>query len=167
MTMPDQTMAGLVAAHASRAAMAARLAELSDRPVDVLYFGCIERAGHYLWSREGTGRPCTDRRDRELAQRLGGLDGALCWNSKSKRGQYSHERDETEGLAFLTHREGWTALAFWDRSVDHRGACNSAFLAEGTLTFAQIIRHARLRWPEVWARFSFEIVEVDAGGRRR
>ena len=165
MTMPDQTMAGLVAAHASRAAMAARLAELSDRPVDVLYFGCIERAGHYLWSREGTGRPCTDRRDRELAQRLGGLDGALCWNSKSDR--YSHECDETEGLAFVTHREGWTALAFWDRSVDGRGACNSAFLAEGTLTCAQIVRHARQRWPEVWARFSFDVVEVDAGGRRR
>ena len=155
----------LVAGHAPRSAMIERLASLCDRPVDVLYFGCIGRAGHFLWSREGTGRPCTDRRDRELTQRLGGLDGALCWNSKS--GRYSHERDETEGLAFVTHREGWTALAFWDRSVDHRGACNSAFVAEGTLTFAQIIRHARLRWPEVWARFSFDVVEVDAGGRRR
>ena len=166
MTAPSPApMRVLVAGHAPRSAMVERLASLCDRPVDVLYFGCIGRAGHFLWSREGTGRPCTDRRDRELAQRLGGLDGALCWNSKS--GRYSHERDETEGLAFVTHREGWTALAFWDRSVDGRGACNSAFLAEGTLTFAQIVRHARLRWPEVWARFPFEIVEVDAGGRRR
>ncbi len=166
MTMPDQTMAGLVAAHASRAAMAARLAELSDRPVDVLYFGCIGQAGHYLWRREGVDRPRMMSRDEDaMVRRLGGLDGALCWNSKS--GRYSHERDETEGLAFVTHREGWTALAFWDRSVDHRSACNSAFVAEGTLTFAQIIRHARLRWPEVWARFSFDVVEVDAGGRRR
>jgi len=33
------------------------------------------------------------------------------------------------------------------------------------VTFAQIVRVARHRWPKIWARFSFPVVEVDAQGR--
>lgn len=163
--MTTQSMTDLVLQHAPRSAMVERLASLCDRPdAPVYYFGCIERAGHYLWTR-GTHGPRTDHdRERTLTLLFGGLDGVLCWSNAPAR--YSYERDETEGLALVTHRAGWTALAFWDRSVDKRGGCNSAFIAEGTLTFAQLVRRAKSRWPEVWARFSFEVVEVDASGRR-
>ena len=44
--------------------------------------------------------------------------------------------------------------------VDRRGACNSAFIVHGDLTFAQVIRAAR----QVWARFTFPVVEVDERG---
>lgn len=157
-----------------RREMIARLASLCWRPVAECYFyGCIERAGHYLW-RRGSGRPAAahDMEDsirRALAAPLDAAGvGGLCWNSpKSKWGESSYDRDETEGRALLTQRNGWTVVAFWDRSVDRRGACNAAFIVKGELTFAQAVRVARHRWPEVWARFTFDVVEVDEHGARR
>lgn len=167
------TMADLVLSHAPRGLMAARLAAVSVRlDVECYYFGCIERAGHFLWRRQGHGRPL-DAYDVEntIRRTVGSLDaaavGGLCWNSpKSQRdNSSSYDRDETEGRALLTRRNGWTAISFWDRSVDRRGACNSAFFCQGELTFAQIVRVARHRWPEIWALFTFPIVEVDGSGR--
>lgn len=151
----------LILAHAPREQMVARLAALSVRPTtECLYFGCIGRPGHYLWAKEGDRMVEAWRRETEVRHRLGGtLDGALCWNGRKESG-----RDETEGRAFLTHRGGWTALAFWDRSVDRRGACNSVFLAPGELTFEQLVRLARHHWPKVWERFTFPVVEVDERG---
>lgn len=173
----DRTVHDLVRDLAPRREMVARLASLCWRPeAECYYFGCIERAGHFLWRRQGRGRPATahDVEDSiQFAVLAAPLDaagvGGLCWNSpKSKQDGYSrYERDETEGRALLTQRNGWTAIAFWDRSVDRRGACNSAFIVKGELTFAQVVRIARHRWPEVWARFTFDVVEVDENGKLR
>lgn len=160
------TMKDLIISHAPRESMAARLAELAVRPATpCYYFGCIGRSGHFLWSAATGGVAAHASRDieREICAVFGALDGTLCWNWRA--GFYSCERDETEGRALLTHRTGWTAIAFWDRSVDRRGACNSVFLAPGTLTFNQIARLARHRFPQVWQRFGFPVVEVDATGR--
>lgn len=128
--------------------------------VDCYYFGCIGGPGHYMHKR-GAHSPYDE--ERTIGAAFGGIDGKLCWNSKP--GDYSYNREETEGRAFLTHKSGWTAIAFWDRSVDRRGACNSAFFVRGELTFAQMVRVARHQWPQVWARFTFEVVEVDRSGR--
>ncbi len=158
------TMQDLILAHAPRERMATRLAMCCVRPdVDCYHFGCMDGPGHYLRGPGGTSR--LSALERELTTLFAGLDGTLCWNSpRSDRDRYDR-RDETEGRAFVSHRGGWTALAFWDRSVDRRGACNSAFFVRGTLTFAQIVRVARHCWPKIWARFSFAVVEVDANGR--
>ena len=162
----------LVLAHASRQQMARIIADLCVRPdAECFYFGCLDRPGHYLSTRRG--RRVVDAWDAQdtLTRVFGGIDGKLCWNSPppGDRGS-SYDRDETEGLALITHRADksgdWTALAFWDRSVDRRGACNSAFFCRGQLTFAQMVRVARTVWPEVWARFNFPIVQVDRTGRR-
>jgi hypothetical protein len=156
---------GLILAHAPREQMAARLASLSVRPTtECLYFGCIRKAGHYLWAKNGDHIVEDWQREREIRQVFGGaLDGALCWNGRAERRGHD-QRDETEGRAFITHRGGWTALAFWDRSVDKRGACNSVFFAPGELTFEQMVRLARHHWPKVWERFTFAVVEVDERG---
>lgn len=162
-------MCDLILDHAPRQVMHARLADISQPNVDCFFFGCEgQSSGHYLFAR---------RRSHEFlrttewsAQRaLGGLtrcgkptlDGSLCWNSALS---YS-ERYETEGRAFRTCRNGWTAVAFWDRTGDKRGASNTVFLASGELTFAQLIRAAKHAWPEVWARFTFPVIEVDARGQ--
>lgn len=159
------TMQDLILAHAPREQMAMRLAARCVRPdAECFYFGCIDGPGHFF---HGQGRGCHAFRELEDRLRLlfAGLDGTLCWNSpRSERDRYAR-RDEAEGRAFVTHRGGWTALAFWDRSVDRRGACNSVFFVRGTLTFAQIVRVARHRWPNIWSRFDFPVVEVDAQGR--
>ena len=64
---------------------------------------------------------------------------------------------QIEGEAALHHKGGWTALAFWDRSVDKRGGCNSVFFAEGTYGPAAVLEIAREHFPEVWVRFTFEV----------
>ena len=155
----------LILAHATREQLAARLAASAAVRVDVdcFYFGCVGGPGHFF---HGPGGTTKLRATEEVVTALfKGIDGKLCWNSpRADRDRYDY-RDETEGRAFITHSGGWTALAFWDRSVDRRGACNSAFFVQGTLTFAQIVRVARHRWPKLWARFAFPVVEVDARGR--
>jgi hypothetical protein len=84
------------------------------------------------------------------------IDGGLC-----------PKGPEIEGRALIHHKDGWTAMSFWDRSVDHRGKCNSSFLAEGTFTFEEMLAIAREKFPRVVGRFKFEIVPAEdrAGSR--
>lgn len=117
----------------------------------VYYFGCVEQAGHYLWdtrfqrhywgSAEALSIPWLDK-----------LDGGLC---------PVHNR-EVEGEALLHVMNGWTAIAFWDRSVDKRGKCNSSFIAEGVHTFDEMRKIAEENFPKVWSRFPFKITEFQA-----
>lgn len=158
-------MRDLILAHAPRQAMHARLSEVCA-PIDGCYFfGCDGRtAGHYLYGRHKSAAALREI-ERTIDHALGkSLDGALCWNSaRQARGYDPH--NETEGRAFRTCRNGWTAVAFWDRTGDKRGASNTVFIAYGELTFSQVIRAAKHAWPEVWARFTFPVVEVDARGQ--
>jgi hypothetical protein len=146
MTGPD--MDALLLSAASRESMATRLGSLCVRPAECLYFGCVEGPGHYL-----RGGSTGDRGD--VRQAFEEIDMALCWSQK----------DQTQGRALVTRRNGWTALAFWDRSLDQRPGCNSVFFVRGNLTFAQMVWVSRHRWPKIWSRFSFQVVEVDANGR--
>lgn len=159
------TMQDLVARHAPRSEMVARLASICSRPeVDCYYFGYTPHAGHGLSVRNKSSSARYEI-EKRLEVQLGCLDRPFCWNGpKTPRDQYDR-RDEAEGRAFLTHRAGLTVLAFWDRSGDKRGASNTAFICPGTLTFAQIVRQARHTWPQIWARFTFPVVQVDERGR--
>jgi len=157
MTEPD--MKALVLSAASRELMVMRLVSLCVRPSECFYFGpgdellilgrVVRRVigGHYL-----RGGRAEERAD--ICRAFGELDMALCWSQK----------DQTQGRALVTQRNGWTALAFWDRSLDQRPGCNSAFFVRGNLSFAQMVWVARHRWPTIWSRFSFQVVEVDAQG---
>lgn len=108
----------------------------------VLYFGCIGGAGHYLHD-DRTRRHF--RRDAQ-GQPWDAIDGSLC-----------PPGPQLEGRALVHHRDGWTALAFWDRSVDHRGNSNSAFFIDATVDFPDALQAAKDAWPEVFARFTFEV----------
>lgn len=118
-----------------------------------LYFGCWGDTGHSLWNTHA-------RMVRELhpwGVGSSGLDGTLAPTDPPLR-RGSLRRDEMdEGIAALIHKDDWTALAFWDRSVDRRGGSNSVFLLPGTLTFDEATRAAREAFPRVWERFSFEV----------
>ena len=120
----------------------------------VLYFGAIDRPGHYLhegrkviWS------------DNNIPWREGELDGKLCVGVRdTSYGWTADRKDQVEGRAKLTHKDGWTALAFWDRSVDHRYNSNSTFVIEGTHNAADAIALARDAYPWIWERFGFDVV---------
>jgi hypothetical protein len=87
------------------------------------------------------------------------IDGKLQPGCFYDRGCWEHGR-ENEGEALLHHKDGWTALSFWDRSVDHRGACNSTYLAEGTFTFEEMVELAKTRFAARWSLMKFQVTKA-------
>ena len=111
----------------------------------MFYFGCHRDAGHYLW---------TEDKDRLSITRLlseqpwgYGVDGDLC-----------PPKGFAYGQAMLTHRYAWSALSWWDNSIDTRPGSHSTFLAVGTHSASALLAMARARFPWVFARFKYEVV---------
>lgn len=106
----------------------------------VFYFGCYQRSGHFFWS-PGM------RNDwhAEKAIPWEHVDGVLCPGSTGdpNRPTWEMKRPQVQGEAALHRKDGWTALAFWDRSVDERGGCNSMLFAEGTHSFEEMVSPPR------------------------
>jgi hypothetical protein len=112
---------------------------------DDFYFGCWDRSGHFLVTPGG--RHVYDN-PKDFPVREGILDGGLL----------PPFQPQVEGRAVLVHLSGWTILSFWDRSVDTRGGCSSSFVMRGTLDFVAATQRARERFPQVWNRYTFEVV---------
>ena len=111
------------------------------------YFGCKDAGGHELWGTKGK-RVRYDWKTRHFdwPGPWQDLDGALY-------------RDGAQGRATLHHKDGWTCIDFPDRTIDKRGGSHSAFFFEDTLTFDEAVSEAKRRWPNIFDRFDFEIVE--------
>lgn len=106
----------------------------------VLYFGCIREVGHYLYDTKWT---------RSLDFSVvpwDEIDGKLC-----------PQETTDQGASELHQKEGWTALAFWDYSIDKRPGSNSVFFAEGLHTFAEMCQISREHFPQVYERIDFII----------
>lgn len=117
---------------------------------DVYFFGCANHeAGHYLFTVQGRSIPYWEW-NRTLP--WVNIDGSL---APGGRGQAS--RDEIDGHAALHHKDGWTALAWWDRSVDKRGGCNAGLYARGTFTAEEMLAKGREAFPVIFARFKYTI----------
>ncbi len=115
-----------------------------------------EHRGHYLYL------PVPGRRGAGVGW-TGDPFGATPWTgeeldqglllAKEQRGR-SDERDQTQGLARLCHRNGWTALSLWDRTGDPRGGSNSAIVAEGLHDFDTMVKLFAETFPALWARIT-------------
>ncbi len=117
-----------------------------------LYFGCIDRPGHYLfdenrrhlWSRYPEGFPWNDSH----------MDTGLLKNG-------GHP-DVCDGKVFWTCGGDplWYAFVWWDRSVDKRGACNSGFYVRGFdhNQPAKAFAHACATFPDVVKRQRHSLV---------
>jgi hypothetical protein len=106
---------------------------------DVYYFGAWGEPGHHLWT---PGRRSAWEVERSLPWRH--LDAALV----------NPHPDQPEGIARLHHRDGWTALAFWDRSCDRRFGSNSAIIARGERGAAEMLALFEQHFPAVWQRIT-------------
>jgi hypothetical protein len=91
---------------------------------------------------------------------------STCSRCCRSRGSTARER-EVQGEALLHHAKGWTALAFWDRSVDSRPGSNAVFFADAYRGFDAMLADAREHWPTIFARFGFEIIDVRALSKTR
>jgi hypothetical protein len=116
--------------------------------VKVYYYGCWNGKGHFLWQPNGR----WVEGDESLATPWpSGYRLCPGWVDQYNLGP------QVQGEAGLHHKDGWTALAFWDRSVDDRFGCISVFYAEGTYDSAAMLEVAREHFSKVWARYPFEV----------
>lgn len=105
------------------------------------YFGCGDRAGHYLYSQS---RSVTYGDRGTLARGLEHFDGVLAPLGETQL--YVAAMNRLGGL-------GYSALAWWDRSVDKRPASNSIIFAPGlTIPAEDLLAQAQQRFPWVFAR---------------
>lgn len=65
--------------------------------------------------------------------------------------------NQEEGRGRLYHREGWTLLAFPDRTCDSRMNSFSAFIVDQTLTSDEMVTLASEEFDSIWSRFKFSV----------
>jgi len=117
----------------------------------IFHYGCANNSkGHYVHTGKGL-NPYGPEKNSFLETNPWGyeVDSGLC-----------PKGPEIAGRALIHHKDGWTAMSFWDRSVDTRGKSNSNFFAEGTHTFDEMVAIAKEHFTEIMARFTFPIVEA-------
>jgi hypothetical protein len=117
---------------------------------NIFFFGCWSGAGHHL--QDATGR-VRYQLPQDFPMPPDFLDTGLL----------PPKLPEVEGRATFVHLNGWTIISFWDRSVDTRGKCNSAFVMRGIYSFEDAIEKAKAAFPQIWKRFTFEVVERKFG----
>lgn len=117
-----------------------------------MYFGCVDLAGHFLYEpRKFEGQPV-----HQLVRYPGNnpwgllIDGGLCPNA-STRNELPPE-DQPVNRAKLHRKDGWTAIAWWDRTGDKRPNSNSVFMAEGEHDFASMLTLFRQKFEFIAAR---------------
>jgi hypothetical protein len=118
------------------------------------YFGTYGAPGHHL--RDEYGRKVRPTHPHEGVEAI--QWGPLPW--KHIDGGLCPRGPQRQGEALLHHKDGWTALAFWNRTDDTRAGSNSAFFFEGTLTFEEALAAARERFPRVMRHLPFEVRPV-------
>jgi hypothetical protein len=126
--------------------------------VRALYFGCPRGVWHYREAGHRFVAPSGNPLKTWVsqAQQPWGLkvDGGLApreWDSR-------RAPEMPQGVAALHHKDGWTALSFWDRSGDSRPASNSTFIFDAALDFDQAVAAARAHFAGLFERFPFEVV---------
>lgn len=115
---------------------------------ECFYFGCHREAGHYLFDEQG--RHASRRGELSLPFRYSILDSGLLPQGDAQE----------QGAATIVLFPAWTVISFWDRSVDKRGGCNSAFVLPGQMTFDEAIAVSKEKFPWVWSRLTFEVRRV-------
>lgn len=111
--------------------------------LEVWCFGCIGNPGHFLWL------PRT-RLHIDLKRQPWGdsIDGLLCQPP-------SFQRADTK--PWTHHKDGWTAVAFWDQSGDRRPGSCTVFLVKAEATTEEVLTAAKQQWRDVWNRRGFPL----------
>lgn len=128
------------------------------------YFGCWREPGHRLWHQGSDGTPIQKYDQGEAERRLlGGYPhstqkeiGEIPWGYSLDGGLLKGKR-LGQGEAVVDRRDGWTALSFWDYSVDSRGGSSSTFVFDADLEPDTALEAAREAFPPVFARFTFPV----------
>jgi hypothetical protein len=118
----------------------------------VFYFGCTQGPGHYMHASQPV-------RTLDARRALSDFERSNPWGLRIDT-KLAPTGEQIEGRALLHHKDGWTALSFWDRSVDRRSGSCSTFLAQGEHDFERMLHLTRTHFPAVMARFAFSLVKA-------
>jgi hypothetical protein len=131
----------------------------------MVYFGPLTESGHFMFYE--TGEKVLYRDGNALCPwPYNEIDGTLQPGHPEPGDRLQRRtRQMREGEALLHHKEGWTALSFWDFTVDKRPGCSSTYLAKGTFTFEQMVELAKARFSERWSKMRFEVTDVTSDSR--
>lgn len=105
----------------------------------ILYFGCMDRAGHYLWHPT---RGKLNWQETKSTPWGNGIDGCLLQGKPYEAGVVYHEQ-----------RGGWSMVSFCDYTGDSRPGSHSTFVVESLMSAAELVAAAKVAWPGVFARF--------------
>jgi hypothetical protein len=132
----------------------------------MVYFGPYRESGHFFYTEAGWSSSSDKFED--VPWTATEIDGPLQpgWPLPGDRLQ-RRTRPMREGESHLYHKDGWTALSFWDFSVDTRPGSSSTYIAKGTFTFEQMVELAKTRFAERWNRMKFEVVLCKLDGDRQ
>lgn len=132
--------------------LAAQAQAVEPKLPEVFYFGTgrHERTGLRWCDPEG-GR-CFDER---MPPRIDAV-----YAPRTNNSGYGNQ-EMPQGVARTLLVSPWTIVAWWDRSGDPRGNCNSALVAKGIYSFDAMLAAGRTRYPWVFeriARAGFSVV---------
>lgn len=127
----------------------------------VLYFGPLKESGHFFFNDQGQSEMTIDLKGVPWRTQEDHVDGTLQPGVICERGYWHGTTPQVEGPAVVHHKNGWTALSFWDRTIDTRPGCSSTYLAEGTFTFEEMVEFAKTRFPERWGKMKFEVTKYE------
>lgn len=102
----------------------------------IYYFGCVKICGHHMYRPENDPPKSLEER-RELSDFV-------------RTNPWGFNIDN--GFKGLQHKDGWTAYAMVDNTVDSRPGSNSVFIAEGTFTEQEMKALAREHFPVISRR---------------
>lgn len=113
-----------------------------------VYFGCWNSTGHGFHLADGT--------DPGYERGRGGAD-SIHRQEPSPWGPHCTveklaPHTMVQGTAALHHKDGWTALAIDDFTIDHRGNSKSVFCFPEILDFEQASAKARELFPHITQR---------------
>lgn len=130
----------------------------------MIYFGCYGEPGHAFFQSGPYGPQGLPRVQREtLPWTASECDGNLQPGTAELKSPHKWKRSErqVEGVCRLHRRQGWTAMAFWDRSGDRRGNSCSVVMTDREYNFAEMVDAFRIEFPGIHARCTakFDLVE--------
>lgn len=132
----------------------------------ILFFGCWKGAGHYLrdrhgneprWSKPGEG--VTRRWEAQIPWGAN-IDGSLAPRTGSGGEAPNGVAGFHQNVAWVgcPGEIVWSAISWWDNSVDARGGSSCTFLADRRCSPAELLAEAREAFPQIFSRFKYEIV---------
>lgn len=131
----------------------------------MVYLGPLKESGHLMFYETGEEIPYREG-DKLCPWRYNDIDGTLQPGQTLWRGHWVSRGSWKQGEAVIHHKDGWTALSFWDSTIDTRPGCSSTYIAKGTFTFEQMVEMAKARFSERWNKMRFQVIDVTSDQRQ-